>query len=806
MSQLDDIQRLKAILGAWSQRSDATGDSPPSPAELEAVAEAMAVAPGGSPELERWRPVLEFYVTQVKLGVTDIPERLPPRVLLRVSPLMADGSVRQPPVAESSGGRPASTPADPAPLLDRLKQWQDAKAAAGYGDIGRLPDRALIDMKGALERSRGVDNAKLSRKLPEVVYPFLAELRALAGVGASAEPPAAPADALTADGFLATSAADVASNPTDGSAAGQSPTEPDPSEASRPQPGQPAPAQPTVSTRDLAFAAYLGDVPVAPSIPVAFDMGEGVVRSSWSPLSPASGVVIYRVVCRDDYPPFTPENARLVDVTTDPTAVDVEPQESILRHLQVWVNEGPDAQSAASSQPRLHAAGVVVQPLTGYSVNEDGNRVIGHWSAPAGAARVRVYRIPARLRPTVTVATLARYLIGAQTDHLGGFVDDDAAPGESYVYRLQVVAEADGQEHVGPAHDVVVTPRAVLTPVEDLVVLDSADGRIDLAWTAPPVGEVKIYRSPKGPAAGSEHRVLKAEALGGVGLQSDMEVRHPADAAHGSRRVRWTGVAWPLDLARMVLTPVTALGDERMIGTSRSAVRVPAVTDLRLIERVTDQTVTFPWPTGATAVFLYRGSHGGDPVQTAQSKPIEEVTIERYRRLGGVHLALRPEDDCRIVATAVSFDNGQRQVSSPTWVDRLSLVIIRYSCSIKKRLMMKPSHALVKVWSEVPVQGAPAFLCIHNPVRMPLHAGDGQALPVRLHASQDTPASTTFKPAGLVGEAATLEWRVDLGPLGGGPLGCLRVFPQFDPHHEVTRLARVVVLDPPVEQLRLGNW
>ncbi len=127
--------------------------------------------------------------------------------------------------------------------------------------------------------------------------------------------------------------------------------------------------------------------------PLALRRGDGgALELSWP--SHEAPYVVYRVVSGEDEPPYSPDRAHLVTATTDPSAVDRREAEGAVRHYQVWVNAGPTRTEALASQPRLHAAGLVVARVRGMAVREDSGRVIGQWTVFPGVRAVHVERVP----------------------------------------------------------------------------------------------------------------------------------------------------------------------------------------------------------------------------------------------------------------------------------------------------------------------------------------------------------------------------------------------------------------------------
>ena len=60
------------------------------------------------------------------------------------------------------------------------------------------------------------------------------------------------------------------------------------------------------------------------------------VRLRWPPDSEEVDVLKYRVVSRDDLPPFSPDSSTLIDVTTELTTVDDRAAVGAVRHFAVF--------------------------------------------------------------------------------------------------------------------------------------------------------------------------------------------------------------------------------------------------------------------------------------------------------------------------------------------------------------------------------------------------------------------------------------------------------------------------------------
>ena len=90
----------------------------------------------------------------------------------------------------------------------------------------------------------------------------------------------------------------------------------------------------------------------------------GALELTWPPYLPLgdgpAAVVIYRVVSEEDDPPYSPDRAYLVAVTTTTSALDDRPPHGAVRHYQVWVNHGSTRDQALAAQPVEHAEAALV--------------------------------------------------------------------------------------------------------------------------------------------------------------------------------------------------------------------------------------------------------------------------------------------------------------------------------------------------------------------------------------------------------------------------------------------------------------
>jgi hypothetical protein len=533
--------------------------------------------------------------------------------------------------------------------------------------------------------------------------------------------------------------------------------------------------------------------------PLALRRGDGgALELSWP--SHQAPYVVYRVVSGEDEPPYSPDRAHLVTATTDPSAVDRREAKSAVRHYQVWVNAGPTRTEALASQPRLHAAGLVVAPVHGMAVREDSGRVIGQWTVFPGVRAVHVERVPAE----ESAMGGPHFRILAGDENLHGFVDSDAEGGRRYVYRARCEAIVGGVGRLSQAVETEVAVTAVLAPVSDLslIVHDTDPVMIDLTWTPPPAGRVALYRTPDGPRAGAEAADLPDAAVEQAGLQSELRLTHPISEwtdEHGRRQAIMAGVPWPRGWSRAYFTPVTLVGGLARLGNTTSTVRTGEIRDVELTEYCNKQVLTFGWPEGAAAVTVHLAGKGHDPRNGLTGRSYE-ITLEDYERHGGMQFTGQlPAGGCSLHLAPVAFSAGRRVPGEITSITYDGLLRMWYSVQIGRDPGGRPASAALSVQAEIDVAGSPPFVLVHNPDRIPLSVNDGQPVdvaPINSRGEFTAPPSKEIRYSSISSDGGGEVWIGDVRFL----TGWIRMFANLgDPR----RLRRLALLDPPVSVLRL---
>jgi len=519
-------------------------------------------------------------------------------------------------------------------------------------------------------------------------------------------------------------------------------------------------------------------------------------------------VTIYRVVVSDEQRPPVPEMGEVVATTTATSALDDAPVDGLFRFVQVWANTGGSIAAAKANQPLLHAECVRVGEVHEASGAADFGQVSLKWSAPEGATRVRVYRLPTdRRRPQGNVGN-APLEICADQDNLTGCVDRGGAAGASYTYRMVVEArDLSGGAHTSGPVDVDLEWPAVIREIPDLEihVIQSPTkfeaGLVDLVWTDPPVGTTRIFRVSKPMEAGIIGVEVDKGALPQMGFTDAEECRNPVDLPAADGRVRMQGVAWPPNWARIYFVPVSILGQRALPGKPDTTESIPPPGDPRIVDRVSEKVCTFIWPSGATYVRVHFGPMGADPTELCRGPWHEQITQEDYRRHGGLRLQSVPKTD-RDQAIYLTAARGETTSAAATVV-LLRRLLIRYATEVRRKMRIGPvDHARFAVWApDDHVTGPPPFVVVFRDDRLPMHARDGTILAMVPDETPDAAPVQAFRPATLSGGPNSPRWRAKVP--AGSSRGYVRLF--ISPSVGVENQRRVVVLDPPISQLRWGG-
>jgi hypothetical protein len=525
---------------------------------------------------------------------------------------------------------------------------------------------------------------------------------------------------------------------------------------------------------------------------------DGALRVSWPAYD--APFVVYRLVSAERDAPYSPDRAHMIAATTETQAVDERAASSAVRHLQVWVNSGTSRADALAAQPVLHATGVMVATVADLMVHEDSGQVIAQWTVFPGIRAVHVYRVPVEEAD----AAGPQHRILAGKDNLGGFIDSGAERGRTYIYRFRSEAAGGAAAPLSGAAEVKITVSAVLAPVTDLALTMGPEDQaaFDLTWTPPPAGQVVIFRTKNGPAAGAEAAELPEAALEQTGLGPEHRLAHPIaeqrDAEDRALAVM-AEVPWPAEWSRAYFTPVTILAGRVRLGRTTSAARTGTITDVDLAEYCNKQVLSFAWPSGAAAVVLYLAPKGHHPSEGLSGRSYE-ISVEDYEKYGGMQFTGElPASGCTLHLVPVTFSAGRRVQGTITSILYPGLLRVQYAIQVTRDRAGVPKSARIAARAQADVQGSPPFRLTHHPERLPLSVNDGEPVDVApLDAAGDLAAgwSKVLQFSSLGTQGAGEMWAADVA----GRTGWIRLFADLS---DANRLRQLALLDPPVHTLRL---
>jgi hypothetical protein len=422
-------------------------------------------------------------------------------------------------------------------------------------------------------------------------------------------------------------------------------------------------------------------------------------------------------------------------------------------------------------------------------VRADGNAVVGQWQVADDVRRIDVERVPKHL-----VASHPHYThefrLPSEMVSRGGFTDTGAPAGGDFVYRIYALAAmSDGAEELSLPISREVRIEAIIEPVRDLVVERHAgsDDRFDLTWTMPVAGDVEIYRSENPPASGIDAEVRDRSVIDRLGLSDDLRLVQQMVVEGG--RGRMVDVPWPTGWSRAYFTPVTVFSEDQLqVGSYQVVTRARPLTNVRLVERVDEQVLTFAWPDGVTDVLVFQGPRGGSFVDPEKDTPIDQLNFEEYQKYGGAHLKDKlPSEGCAVHLVATTYARGHAQYSPPVTIDYPGLCRLSYvlepvaNAGGGRRKGAQPSTRR-RLFVTADLEVTVPLVLVHHPERLPLSTSDGQIILRR---------ELSFAPG-----VPVLFEEFDVG----NNVGYIRLFA-----HVGRDLAHLrAVLDPALDQLRCG--
>lgn len=346
----------------------------------------------------------------------------------------------------------------------------------------------------------------------------------------------------------------------------------------------------------------------------------GQVAITWSSSTSTVGHITYRVTRGDTV---------LRDDVGDYTLVDQGPPSGIpLVYSIHTLRDGNPSVGAARTQPVRVLGDVIELVLVG-----EPDSVAGRWRLPDGAIGVVVTRGSVNLPDTGPTA----------------FRDRNVRPGVRHEYLVRAKYRLPDRT-IGLSPGVSGTAACQERPI---AVTDLAaqfeDGHVLARFTPPPTGVFHVLELPAGRQP-PEPDVLPAPQA----LQCGTPVQ--ATGPSGPGQLRWRPSA---PGSRVVLVPVTVLGDLAAIGPARTVdVRQSPVRGLRLQRLGSTVRLSWQWPAGAAmARVLWRhGSRPTGPTDRAASfRDVTKVTHDSQ----GIAIGASQGDCWFAVCTVVDDKQGR---------------------------------------------------------------------------------------------------------------------------------------------------
>jgi hypothetical protein len=550
---------------------------------------------------------------------------------------------------------------------------------------------------------------------------------------------------------------------------------------------------------------------------------------------PAAAVKVIRVIAHDDYPPTSHQADRLAPGAEPPRGYafevgrllppttwleDAHPYPTIRRHYVVVGYEGETLAEAAGAVPHVlaygYAPGVLRNPII--RVDDEG-RVVGSWGAPEGVTSVLVHR--ARVVERDRIAT-EEFRLPLAPSHEGyapgdcviddiGFLDDSLVAATQYVYLIRAQTDADELPEWECPEPFERAPR--LDPVTDLhrVQVEGEDDQATclVQWTNPvdPEHEVWICRTTDKPTG--QTRIGKTVRLGDLeqfGLRRDQKERGgdtktvpSGDGGPGQTQatIKWSQSTFgtgPTAPSSLYLTPVVVSKGYICVGRTLQLHHVPTPREVRLVERVTRQFVTFAWPGGASHVRL------GVVQLDVPRAHIEESSVQWTNK----EIDRKNYDDGGSLDATGSVRRGQAVTVQGFIIADRAQVYGRMSPAVRYDGLDQVSYTVgvsgeslvVRITPKEPIYGRVlAFALVGSPSLLPLAYQDSDDQKhARGTTREDSNLRTRLTFNGLTGFVDCWFQKADLA--GSRYIRLVLT--------DVTVAATVAVLDPPVDQLFLS--
>lgn len=436
------------------------------------------------------------------------------------------------------------------------------------------------------------------------------------------------------------------------------------------------------------------------------------VRLWWPELehSPEE-VVLYRVVADDSEMVKSPDAGDTLVYTQGTAYRDHTPGEAGLRHYAVWAYKGRDLRELVNSQPVFMGDTGVVFPPVNVQVSTIKGAIQVSWDLLPGHSSAMVYAC----RDSEKEKLSPRFEQDVDSSGRKATIPVQEA-GQTVVISLLGQAEFRGATE--QSQDEVAVQRSVKLASElEKLELSRCERRveygqdtIEVDWYSPKTGEVKIYLTPTAPQADLRTSAVPKTYVESALSSAISETRGVSEP--GSFQT--TTVPWPPDWYEVYITPVNFNDADAWVGESKVLQRVQSIEDdqLRLIERVDSQLITFDWPKGATAV------------EYSTNREHDQIREEDYDLQGGIRLHLDQHGDTVRLKPYAVFA-GKRTEGNERVIQYEGLRPVTYDFEVD----YTQGQVRVFLWS-LGNGDKRQFSCqvVYRADRLPLFPEDGEAL------------------------------------------------------------------------------
>lgn len=407
-----------------------------------------------------------------------------------------------------------------------------------------------------------------------------------------------------------------------------------------------------------ARALLAGMPPAAPSAVrvVLRPHGFGI---SWE-ASPSPGSVTYRVVRRVGATPSNVDDGACVATIAGTSVHDPDAPAGYPCHYAVWaVRCNVPSAVPAVAAPALAASA----PHDVRAVGGDGSVTIS-WRRPDGAVDVRV---------EAGASDGGRRVLRATGDTV---VDSGLPNGVLQSYRLVAYypnPAVRGSAVASEAVTVQIRPEPLPPAVTDLRA-HRRDSRVDLTWTHPERGSVRILRTTDTPAF----------SLGDV-ISLDEAVQGGQLVPVSGRDTTQDTIA--LGAGRVVYTALSVHESTCAVGSSVAVSRVDPATGVEVRTGPRSIHVVWKWPQNVGTCFVLASEHAAK-LPTDGSVARKRVDRSHYDRDGGVTLSVPERRPYHVSVFAMSMD-GQASDPVTELVTMGATADVRYVVEAKRDLLRR---------------------------------------------------------------------------------------------------------------------